>query len=191
VLANLVNTTGEYLLGVLVTEHAATTADPSAAIGAFYGSYYGTVSLVVLLVQLLLVSRLVKYGGITAVLIALPLVALGTYGLIATGAGLALARFGKIAENATDYSVMGTAKAMLWLPTTREEKYKAKLAIDTVFVRFGDVAAGLLVAVGVHVLSFGRADFAVLNLFVILAWLAVAFALAKRFRRAAATAAGS
>jgi ATP/ADP translocase len=46
----------------------------------------------------------------------------------------------KIAENSTDYSVMNTAKQMIWLPTTREEKYKAKQAIDTFFVRTGDKA---------------------------------------------------
>ena len=32
----------------------------------------------------------------------------------------------KIAENSADYSVMNTAKQMIWLPTSREEKYKAK-----------------------------------------------------------------
>ena len=32
---------------------------------------------------------------------------------------------------------MNTAKQMIWLPTSREEKYKAKQAIDTFFVRDG------------------------------------------------------
>ena len=44
-------------------------------------------------------------------------------------------RWIKTAENATDYSMMNTARQLLWLPTSREEKYKAKQAIDTFFVR--------------------------------------------------------
>ena len=48
-------------------------------------------------------------------------------------------------ENATDYSVMNTGKQMLWLPTSRGEKYQAKQAIDGFFVRLGDlVSAGLV-----------------------------------------------
>ena len=43
-----------------------------------------------------------------------------------------------MAENSTDYSLMNTTKQMLWLPTSRDEKYKAKQAIDTFFVRAGD-----------------------------------------------------
>jgi ATP/ADP translocase len=53
-----------------------------------------------------------------------------------------------VAENSTDYSVNNTAKQMPWLPTSREEKYKAEQAIDTYFVRSGDrLAAALFVAV--------------------------------------------
>lgn len=46
--------------------------------------------------------------------------------VIAIDATLAAIRFAKIAENASDYSIMNTARQMLWLPTSREEKYKAK-----------------------------------------------------------------
>ena len=51
----------------------------------------------------------------------------------------------KVLENSTDYSLQNTARQALFLPTTREEKYKAKAAIDTFFVRIGDVlSAGLV-----------------------------------------------
>src|SRR5262249_14843993 len=73
------------------------------------------------------------------VVLALPLVSLGTYGVVASGVGLAVLRWAKIAENATDYSIMNTARQMLWLPTSREEKYKAKQAADTFVVRSGDM----------------------------------------------------
>ena len=62
----------------------------------------------------------------------------------------------KVAENSTDYSVMNTAKQMIWLPTSREEKYKAKQAIDTFFVRMGDMLAAGVVFVGTHFVHRGR-----------------------------------
>ena len=71
--------------------------------------------------------------------------------LIAAGVGFAVIRRAKMTENATDYSVMNTGRQMLWLPTRREEKYKAKQAIDTFFVRAGDVLSAVLVfAVTAH-----------------------------------------
>ena len=54
----------------------------------------------------------------------------------------------KFADNASDYSMMNTAKQMVWLPTTPEEEYMGKQAIDGFFVRAGDLAAALLVFLG-------------------------------------------
>src|SRR5690606_35134851 len=151
ILLNLVNTTGEYILAALVVDaaKAAAAADPSVDVGQFIGSFYGeffsVVNVVVVLIQGLLVSRIVKYLGMWGVLFALPVVSLGAYGLLALGAGFTVLRWAKTAENATDYSVMNTAKAMLWLPTSREEKYAAKQTVDTFFVRLGDVLSALVV----------------------------------------------
>lgn len=181
ILLNVVNTTGEYILSATVVEAAkvAVAADSTivmeAYIGAFYGEFFFWVNLGTVLVQALVVSRLVKYLGMAGVLFALPMVAFGAYGLIAAGAGLTVMQWAKTAENMTDYSVMNTAKAMLWLPTTREEKYKAKQAIDTFFVRLGDVLAAVTVFVGSGVLGLGLRSFAVFNLVMILVWAAVAY----------------
>jgi ATP:ADP antiporter, AAA family len=54
-------------------------------------------------------------------------------------------RWIKTAENATDYSIMNTARQLLWLPTSTDEKYKAKQAIDGFFVRSGDVLSAAIV----------------------------------------------
>ncbi len=141
VLLNVVNTTGEYLISRLLTAHVKELAalDPAfnrqAFIGAYAGDYQFWVNVTAFLLQAFVTSRLVKYRGLAGVLLALPLIALGGYSIIAAGAGLGLVRWIKTAENATDYSIMNTARQLLWLPTTREEKYKAKQAIDTFFVR--------------------------------------------------------
>jgi AAA family ATP:ADP antiporter len=74
-------------------------------------------------------------------------------------------------ENATDYSLMNTGRQLLWLPTSRDEKYKAKQAMDTFFVRAGDLVAAGIVLVAATWLQLDVAGFARLNLGVIVLWL--------------------
>jgi ATP:ADP antiporter, AAA family len=194
VLLNLVNTVGEFILAQAVMGAADARAaveagfEKSAFIGAFYGSYFFWVNVATILIQAFLVSRIVKRFGMAGVLLALPLVALASYGLAAAGAGLVALRIVKTAENSTDYSVMNTAKQMLWLPTSREEKYKAKQAIDTFFVRGGDMLAAGLVFLGTRVLAAGVPQFARVNVLVVIAALCVAVLLFREHRRLTAAA---
>src|SRR5262249_51905795 len=88
-------------------------------------------------------------------------------------------RWIKTAENATDYSIMNTARQMLWLPTNRDEKYKAKQAIDTFFVRGGDVLSALAVYVGSSLLHLDVQQFAMGNILLTLVWLGVALAILR------------
>jgi len=190
-LLNLVNTTGEYVLARFVVAEAANraVADPSFNKVAFYGSFMGNfqfwVNVAAALIQGLLVSRIVKYLGLAGTLLALPMIALGSYATVAAGATLALVRFAKTAENASDYSVMNTARQMIWLPTSREEKYKAKQAPDTFIVRTGDLASAGLVFVGTAFFAFGPQQFAAANVVLCLVWLGVALLLLKEYRRLA------
>ena len=195
VLLNVVNTTGEYLVSKLVTAQADAmkVVDPAfnagAYIGAFYGSYQFWTNVTAFVLQAFVTSRLVKHRGLQGALLALPLIALGGYTIIAAGVGLAVVRWVKTAENATDYSIMNTARQLLWLPTRREEKYKAKQAIDTFFVRSGDMLAAGVVFVGTHLLSLGVAGFARANIAVVLIALGVAVLLLREYRRITAPAA--
>lgn len=179
-LLNIVNTTGEYIVAKLLTAHVAELAamtpgfNKQAFIGAFIGNYQFWVNVTALVLQAFVTSRLVKFRGLQGVLLALPLIALGGYGLMAAGAGFTMVRWIKTAENATDYSIMNTARQLLWVPTSREEKYKAKQAIDTFCVRMGDVISALLVYGGTTMLHLVPSQFARLNLMFTIAWLGVA-----------------
>ena len=180
VLLNVVNTTGEYIVARLLTDHVALLAagdgafNKTAYIGAFSADYQLSVNVAALLLQAFVASRLVKHAGLRGVLLALPLIALGGYAVIAAGAGFSVVRWIKTAENATDYSIMNTARQLLWLPATREEKYKAKQAIDAFFVRGGDVLSAVVVFVGTSMLHLDVATFALVNTVLTFAWLAVA-----------------
>jgi AAA family ATP:ADP antiporter len=186
ILLNIVNTNGEYIIGKLAL-HAAKAAaasnpsvDVSAFIGTFYGDYFFYVNVLAVLIQALLVSRIVRRFGFAGVMLALPFVALGTYGLVAAGAGFALTRWLKTAENSTDYSIMNTGRQMLWLPTTRDEKYKGKQTIDTFFTRAGDVLSAGVVYAGTTWLGFGVAGFAAANLAVTLVWIGAVLMVLKK-----------
>lgn len=185
VLANWVNTTGEYILDRLILEQTVgmTEEQQTAFIGEFRGIFFFWVNVASLIIQAFVASRLVKYFGIAGVIFALPLVALGAYGLIAAGAGFAVTRWVKTAENSTDYSVMNTAKAMLWLPTTPEEKYKAKQATDTFFVRIGDLLSAAVVFIGTAWIVLGTAGFAAINVVLVVVWLLVSAVLVRHYRR--------
>ncbi len=185
-LLNWVNSTGEFILGSVVESaydlaiaEGTTDLGKKEYIGAFYSDFFSIVNLVGLLVQLFLVSRILDFFGVRVAILILPVIALGAYALLAFYPILAAVRWAKTAENATDYSLNNTVRGVLFLPTTREEKYKAKQAIDTVFVRAGDVLSALVVFFGTK-LAFETGDFALFNLALVVVWIGVAIAIGRR-----------
>jgi AAA family ATP:ADP antiporter len=185
--AGMVKTTGEYLLGSIVRERAITdfgvthTADIERAIGGFYSDYFWYVNAVGLLLQLFVVSRIVRHRGVAFAIVTLPCISLGAYCLIGAVPLLRAVRVAKVAENATDYSLNNTARNMLFLPCTPEQKYSAKQAIDSFFVRLGDFCSAGLVFVGAW-FSFSTRTFAFVNAALVLAWLALAWRIGREYR---------
>ena len=152
-------------------------------IARFYADYYFIVGVVGLIMQLFIVSRILKYLGVRFAIMTLPVIAFGGYFLIALfPTMLNLLRWAKTAENATDYSLNNTVRHILFLPTTREEKYKAKVAIDSFFVRAGDVLSAAIVFVGVTWLSFSITGFAIFNMSLVGIWLLLAFLIGRKNR---------
>jgi AAA family ATP:ADP antiporter len=199
---NLVNTTGEYVLSNAVRDHAmqivpatahadlagearaaAIESDRREVIKAFYADFFSWVNLVAFLIQAFLVSRVIRRIGVRRALFVLPVVAFGVYGAIAMIGGIALVRAAKIAENSTDYSLQNTVRQALFLPTSRAVKYKAKAAIDTFFVRAGDTLSALLVGLGVHQLGLGGRQLALVNMGLVVVWIAISAGIARHHRR--------
>ena len=96
-----------------------------------------------------------------------------------------LIRWIKIAENGIDYSLMNTTRQALFLPVDRDSKYDGKTAIDTFFWRFGDLIQALAVYVGLNHLHWDAPQFALLNLVLALAWIALAVAIGRGYSRKA------
>ncbi len=189
VLLNVVNTSGEYLFGRYVVDTANATfgAGPETAaaraqfIGETYSSLFSTVNLVGFLLQALAVSRVFKFLGVGRSLFIHPLVALVGYLTMLRAPSLDAMRLLKIADNSIDYSLGNTTKQALWLPTSREAKYKAKQAVDSFCMRAGDVLQAGVVYVGEHA-SLAVPGFAAVNVVLTGAWLAVVAGLNVRLR---------
>jgi AAA family ATP:ADP antiporter len=98
---------------------------------------------------------------------------------------LAIVRIAKILENATDYSLNNTVRHALFLPTSREAKYKGKAATDTFFARAGDVMHAGIVLAGMQ-LSLSVSGFAAVNFLLVGLWLAVAVAIFRAHKRLSA-----
>jgi ATP:ADP antiporter, AAA family len=190
VLLNVVNTTGGYVLNRLIVQEAVARfgTDPSAIpatrqfVTAFSGSIIATVNLVGFLLQLFVTSRVIRFMGVRGALFILPVLALVNYSIIAVAPILAVVRIGKILENSTDYSIQNTLRQALFLPTSREAKYKAKAAIDTFFTRGGDVLSAAFVGVG-QATGLGVPAFAGLNVALTGVWLWVAGQIAREHRK--------
>ncbi|HEX8110252.1 MAG TPA: Npt1/Npt2 family nucleotide transporter, partial [Kofleriaceae bacterium] len=159
------------------------SGDPLAAVDSaqgrylesFYSDYYALVNLLSFVLQAVVVVRLMTWLGIRRALFVMPLIVLGGWIAVGLFVNVAMVRTEKTAENSLDYSLHNTLRQALFLPTSRDSKYKAKAAIDTFFFRMGDVIAGLgIVFLFVEVLGLGIRAFAVLNIVLAVCWIALA-----------------
>jgi len=190
---SFVNTNGEYILSVLVKAKAQEAAHAAGIVGeaalrkftkdygtTFYGDFFLWVNVLGVALQTFAVSRIVKLGGLRVAFFILPVIslfdslALLTLPAVLAMNQLAVLRPAKIVENATDYSINNTVRNMLWLPTSTEMKYKAKQAVDTFFVRMGDVASAALVFAGGDRLHWPVRNFAIVNAGLVAVWLVLA-----------------
>jgi AAA family ATP:ADP antiporter len=197
-LLNVVNTSGEYLFGRYVVEQAqalhGTGPETAAAreqfVGETYSRLFSTVNLVGFLLQMFVVSRVFKFLGVGRALFIHPIVALIGYLMLLRAPSLRLMGILKVADNSIDYSLGNTTKQALWLPTSREAKYKAKQAVDSFFVRAGDVMQAGIVFAGERLLLTVPA-FAAINVLLVGAWLLVVGLINRVTARRPATAAVS
>ncbi len=191
VLLNVVNTTGGYVLNKLIVAEAASrfgTAPDSVAASRQF------IDRVLRLdhrhreprgVSAPAVRHVASHSvhvGVRGALFVLPVLALINYSIIAVAPILAVVRIGKILENSTDYSIQNTLRQALFLPTSREAKYKAKAAIDTFFTRAGDVVSAGFVALG-QILGLAVPVFAAINVVLTAVWLWVAGQISREHRR--------
>jgi AAA family ATP:ADP antiporter len=190
VLLNWINSTGEYLFAHFVELHAYSQLAADAShdqraelITGVYANFMLWYTAIGLFAQTFLVSRLFRWIGIGYSTLILPVIVLVSYILIAFVPIFSIVRFVKIAENATDYSLMSTVRQALFLPTSDEAKFDGKTAIDTFFWRVGDLIQAAMVYAGIRWLNWETRDFALAVVVLAVGFLAASMALSREYRR--------
>lgn len=188
---NWVSSVGEFILSntvKLLAEQAVANGTAGGLsvgeyIGRFYSEFFFGVNLASLLLQLFVVSRIIKYFGMTVAILILPLIAFSGFAALGFLPVLSLIRWIKTAENGVSYSLQNTVRNILFLPTSREEKYKAKQAIDSFFQRFGDVLAAALIYLGTTSFGLTAVGFSRVNMALTVIWLVLAWMVGQEYRR--------
>jgi AAA family ATP:ADP antiporter len=187
-LLNTVTATGEYMFGYIVRDAAhnyvasgqAPGMSVADVIGSFYSKYFAAINGLGLLLQLFVVSRIIRYLGVP-IAVAIPAVlSFCVYGIIAVWPTLWIVFATKVAENGTNYSLTNTVRNTLFLPCTREEKYSAKQAIDSFFVRVGDVGTAALVFIGTR-MGLTANGFAKVTTVLCLIWIGLAILVGRAY----------
>ncbi len=147
-----------------------------AAISAQLARVYTISNVASLVVQVFMTSFVMKRYGVKAALLVLPFAAM--LGSVGFGA-LPILWMGSMlntADNAFSYSIHQSAKESLYVPTSWDEKSKAKAFIDMFVLRFAKaLAVGLTLAFTVLVSDFSAVRWlSVLTIALVVVWIMVA-----------------
>lgn len=187
-LLNVSKSNGEFLFGVLASLQAKQAVATGLGaglteqqlIGVTYGQMFTLVNVAGFLIQLLVVPLVFRLMGIQGAVLVLPCVAglMSTATVIDPIIGVVMAA--RVIENSLDYSLQNTTLHGLFLPTSRDAKYKVQAVVDT---RFGDLFSAACVFVAVNQLHLNPRQFAAVNTIVIAGWLALAILLGRQYKK--------
>lgn len=125
------------------------------AIGAQFASVFNFTNRVAFFVQLFLTSFVMSRFGVGAALMFLPIAALLGSGAFLAAPVLWVGSLLNTADNGFSYSINQSAKEVLYVPTSADEKYKAKAFIDMFIQRFAKaVAVGMSLLITTYFAGF-------------------------------------
>jgi ATP:ADP antiporter, AAA family len=110
-------------------------------IGVQFANVFAFTNRFAFIVQLLLTSFVMKRFGVGIALLFLPVAALAGSAAFLAAPVLLVGSALNTADNGFSYSINQSAKEALYVPTSREEKYKAKAFIDMFVQRFAKALA--------------------------------------------------
>ncbi|MBN1946030.1 MAG: hypothetical protein JW797_10160 [Bradymonadales bacterium] len=123
----------------------------NSAIDRQFATIYVLTNIVAMIVQLFVTSPVMTHLGMTSALMFLPVAVLvGSIGFLVAPV-LWMGSLLNTADGGFSYSIHQSAREALYVPTSREEKYKAKAFIDMFVQRLAKAAA---VALGLVITAF-------------------------------------
>jgi AAA family ATP:ADP antiporter len=187
-LLNWVMSNGDYILNRFIEQAVLDALGADAGsdakahwIGEFYSVFQAWINTGALLLQLFVVSRVFMRAGVHVAILILPAVMAGSFLVLDLLPAFLLAQYLLGGQRTLEYSLMNTTRNALFLPTTREQKYEGKTAIDTLCQRFGDVVSAMAVYAATGI-GMGREGFIGLNIVLSLALLALAWYIGRHYR---------
>ena len=157
------------------------------AILDYFAWVYVVTNWISFLVQLFLTSLIMTRFGVGTALLFLPVAALlSSAGFLITPALL----FGgalSVSDNALNYSINQSSRETLYVPTTREEKYKAKAFIDMFIQRFAKaLAVGLSLVITTLFAGFANLRWlSIATVIILVIWIQAARFAGKEFQKLA------
>ncbi|MEE9168753.1 MAG: Npt1/Npt2 family nucleotide transporter, partial [bacterium] len=153
-------------------------------IGKQFATVYAISNIIAMIVQLFLTSYVMTRFGLKTALLVLPVaIFLGSTGFLMMPilwAGSLL----NTADSGFSYGINQSAKEALYVPTTKDEKYKAKAFIDMFVQRFAKVLAiGVSLAITAYFAEFSSKRW--LSLFtmaIVVLWIFAARYAGTKFR---------
>jgi len=154
------------------------------AIGRQFSTVFAITNVVSMGVQLFLTSWIMTRFGLMAALLVLPLVTLAGSAAFMAVPALWVGSLLNTIDNGFSYSINQSAKEALYVPTTPDEKYKAKAFIDMFVQRFAKaIAVGVSLAITVMFKDFASLRWlSILTIVIIVIWVAAARYAGKRFQ---------
>ncbi len=154
------------------------------AIGRQFSIVFAVTNTVALLVQLLLTGFVMSRLGVHVALLVLPVAILAASAGYAALPILVIGSLLNTADNGFSYSINQSAKESLYVPTTKDEKYKAKAFIDMFVQRFAKAVA-VVVSLGITTVFVEYASIRWLSAVIIpliVVWIFAAVYAGRRFR---------
>jgi AAA family ATP:ADP antiporter len=154
------------------------------AIGRQFSTVFAITNVVSMGVQLFLTSWIMTRFGLMAALLVLPLVTLAGSAAFMAVPALWVGSLLNTVDNGFSYSINQSAKEALYVPTTPDEKYKAKAFIDMFIQRFAKaIAVGVSLAITLMFKDFASLRWlSILTIVIIVIWMAAARYAGKRFQ---------
>lgn len=158
------------------------TFDDAATRTRFFASVDLAVNVIAVSLQLFGTGRLIRWFGLTPVLVFMPLAT--AVGLIALGAAplLSVLALFQVLRRAGEYALTRPSREVLFTVVERRQKYKAKNAIDTMVYRGGDAIGAWLFA-ALTALGFGLGGMAYIGAAIALVTFALAWWLGHQQER--------
>lgn len=153
------------------------------AIGAQFASVFNFTNRVAFFVQLFLTSFVMTRFGVGVALMFLPVAALIGSGAFLVAPVLLVGSALNTADNGFSYSINQSAKEVLYVPTSADEKYKAKAFIDMFVQRFAKaLAVGVSLVITTYFAGFESIRWlSIVTVLILVVWIAAVRYAGRKF----------